>query len=51
MAKSQSSAGHVLAAEECLSFIMASQALAAVYRHRRQLPDDLRLHIFGRAHF
>ncbi len=29
----------------------ASQALAAVHRHRRQLPDDLRLRIFGKAHF
>ncbi|MCJ2047646.1 hypothetical protein MKK58_24350 [Methylobacterium sp. J-078] len=49
--KSHSHAGHVLAAEECLSVIMASQALAAVHRHRRQLPDALRMRIFGAAHF
>lgn len=49
--KSHSHAGHVLAAEETLSVIMASQALSAVHRHRRQLPHDLRLAIFGAAHF
>ncbi|GJD97490.1 hypothetical protein [Methylobacterium iners] len=46
--KSHSHAGHVLAAERELNVIQASHALAAVWRHRRQIPEALRLGCFGR---
>lgn len=47
--KSHSHAGHVLAGLTELSVVEASQALAAVHRHRRQLPPELRAEIFGSA--
>lgn len=47
--KSHSHAGHVLASLEELSRIEASSALAAVWRHRKQVPAHLREAIFGSA--
>ncbi|SFT30417.1 hypothetical protein [Methylobacterium sp. yr668] len=45
--QSHSRIGHVLAGLDTLTVIEASHALAAVHRHRRQLPTELRLTIFG----
>lgn len=47
--KSHSHAGHVLGGLKELSVIEASQALAAVYRHRKQLRPDVRERCFGSA--
>lgn len=47
--KSHSHAGHVLGSLSELSVIEASQALAAVWRHRRQVSPELRERIFGSA--
>lgn len=47
--KSHSHSGHVLGSLQELSVIEASQALAAVWRHRRQVRPDLRERIFGSA--
>lgn len=47
--KSHSHAGHVLGSLTELSVIEASQALAAVWRHRKQVRPDLRERIFGSA--
>ncbi|SFU35571.1 hypothetical protein SAMN02799631_00319 [Methylobacterium sp. 174MFSha1.1] len=45
--KSHSHAGHVLAGMTEFTVIEASQGLAAVWRHRKQLRPDLRAAIFG----
>lgn len=45
--KSHSHAGHVLGGLKELSVIEASQALAAVYRHRKQLRPEIRHACFG----
>jgi hypothetical protein len=45
--KAHSHAGHVLSGLESLSVIEASSALAAVWRHRRQVPGPLREACFG----
>ncbi|GJD87189.1 hypothetical protein BHAOGJBA_0689 [Methylobacterium hispanicum] len=45
--QSHSRLGHVLAGLETLSVVEASHALAAVHRHRRQLPPDFRRAVFG----
>lgn len=47
--KSHSHAGHVLGGLKELSVIEASQALAAVYRHRKQLRPEIRQACFGSA--
>ncbi|MFC6048709.1 hypothetical protein ACFPYM_12800, partial [Methylobacterium hispanicum] len=47
--KSHSHAGHVLGGLQELSVIEASQALAAVWRHRKQVRPELRQAIFGSA--
>ena len=47
--KSHSHAGHVLGSLNELSVIEASQALAAVWRHRKQVRPELRQAIFGSA--
>ncbi len=47
--KSHSHAGHVLGSLQELSVIEASQALSAVYRHRKQVRPELRARIFGSA--
>lgn len=47
--KSHSHAGHVLGSLCDLSVIEASQALAAVWRHRKQVRPELREQIFGTA--
>jgi hypothetical protein len=47
--KSHSHAGHVLGSLQELSVIEASQALAAVWRHRKQVRPDLRERCFGSA--
>ena len=47
--KSHSHAGHVLGSLSELSVIEASQALAAVWRHRKQVRADLREQVFGSA--
>ncbi|TXM91068.1 hypothetical protein [Methylobacterium sp. WL116] len=47
--KSHSHVGHVLGALPTLSVIEGSQALSAVWRHRRQLRPELRAEIFGSA--
>lgn len=45
--KSHSHAGHVLGSLRELSVIEASQALCAVYRHRKQLRPEIRQACFG----
>lgn len=45
--QSHSRVGHVLAAMPELGVAEASHALAAVHRHRRQLPRDLKVALFG----
>lgn len=45
--KSHTHVGHVLGSLKELSIVEGSQALAAVWRHRRQLPPALREQIFG----
>lgn len=45
--QSHSRTGHVLASMPELGVAEASHALAAVHRHRRQLPRDLRHRLFG----
>ncbi|KQP79203.1 hypothetical protein [Methylobacterium sp. Leaf117] len=47
--KAHSHAGHILASLPVLSVIEATSALAAVHRHRRQLPPALREACFGSA--
>lgn len=47
--KSHSHAGHVLRGIEDLSVIEGSQALAAVWRHRKQISPALRERCFGSA--
>lgn len=47
--RSHSHAGHVLSNLPELSIIEASQGLAAVWRHRRQLRPEIRQAIFGSA--
>lgn len=47
--RSHSHAGHVLANLPELSIIEASQGLAAVWRHRKQLRPEIRQSIFGSA--
>lgn len=47
--RSHSHAGHVLGSLPELSVIEASQALAAVWRHRKQVRTELREQIFGTA--
>ena len=47
--KSHSHVGHTLAGLKELSIIEASQALAAVWRHRKQVRPELRAEIFGTA--
>ncbi len=47
--RSHSHAGHVLGALSELSAIEASQALAAVWRHRKQVRPELRERCFGSA--
>lgn len=47
--KSHSHAGHVLGSLRELSVIEASQALCAVYRHRKQLRPEIRQACFGSA--
>jgi hypothetical protein len=47
--KSHSHVGHTLAGLRELSVIEASQALAAVWRHRKQVRADLRERCFGSA--
>jgi hypothetical protein len=45
--KSHSHAGHILSGMTEFTVIEASQGLAAVWRHRKQLRPELRLAIFG----
>lgn len=45
--KSHTHVGHVLGSLKELSIVEGSQALAAVWRHRRQLRPELRAEIFG----
>jgi len=47
--KSHSHAGHVLGSLTKLSVIEASQVLAAVWRHQKQVRPELRAAIFGSA--
>ncbi|MCP1549370.1 MULTISPECIES: hypothetical protein [Methylobacteriaceae] len=47
--KSHTHTGHILAALPELSVIQASSALSAVWRHRRQVPAQLRQACFGSA--